>query len=105
MFRVSKNRIRYSALSFIKTSKYRKKAVTPSFNLQKINTVSVAVVVGKVVCNRLQKHWLLWILCDGSRVQTAESLYTRAFQFGQKKFRFDSIRQSDKFAAFTLIFK
>jgi len=44
---------------------------------------------------------------------------TRAFQFGQKKFRFssvrfslpnrffrfDSIRQSDKFAACTLIFK
>ena len=35
MFRVSKNRIRYSALSFINTRKYRKKAVTPSFNLQK----------------------------------------------------------------------
>jgi len=46
-------------------------------------------------------------------------LYTRAFQFGQKKFRFDSIQfslpnrffrfysiqQSDKFAACTLIFK
>ena len=46
-------------------------------------------------------------------------LATRAFQFGQKKFRFDSIRfslpnrffrfdsirQSDKFAACTLIFK
>ena len=31
--------------------------------------------------------------------------YIRAFQFGQKKFRFDSIRQSDKFAACTLIFK
>ena len=41
---------------------------------------------------------------------------SRAFQFGQKKFRFDSIlatesiffdsiRQSDKFAACTLIFK
>ena len=29
----------------------------------------------------------------------------RAFQFGQKKFRFDSIRQSDKFAACTLIFR
>ena len=32
-------------------------------------------------------------------------LASRAFQFGQKKFRFDSIRQSDKFAACTLIFK
>ena len=46
-------------------------------------------------------------------------VWTRAFQFGQKKFRFDyirfslwnrffrldSIRQSDKFAACTLIFK
>ena len=32
-------------------------------------------------------------------------LCSRAFQFGQKKFRFDSIRQSDKFAACTLIFK
>jgi len=44
-------------------------------------------------------------------------LCIRAFQFGQKNFdsirfslpnrffRFDSIRQSDKFAAFTLIFK
>ena len=30
---------------------------------------------------------------------------TRAFQFGPKKFRFDSIRQSDKFAACALIFK
>jgi len=30
---------------------------------------------------------------------------TRAFQFGRKKFRFDSIRQSAKFAACTLIFK
>ena len=30
---------------------------------------------------------------------------TREFQFGQKKFRFDSIRQSDKFVACTLIFK
>ena len=35
----------------------------------------------------------------------AQSLHARAFQFGQKKFRFDSIRQSDKFAACTLIFK
>ena len=32
-------------------------------------------------------------------------VHSRAFQFGQKKFRFDSIRQSDKFAACTLIFK
>jgi len=31
-------------------------------------------------------------------------LAARTFQFGQKKFRFDSIRQSDKFAACTLIF-
>jgi len=29
----------------------------------------------------------------------------RAFQFGIKKFRFDSIRQTDKFAVCTLIFK
>ena len=31
-------------------------------------------------------------------------IHTRAFQFRQKKFRFDSIRQNDKFAASTLIF-
>ena len=45
---------------------------------------------------------------------TQHEVCTRAFQFGQKKFRFDSryridifdsIRQSDKFAACTLIFK
>ena len=35
------------------------------------------------------------------------NVFSRAFQFGQKKvsIRFDSIRQSDKFAACTLIFK
>jgi len=39
--------------------------------------------------------------CSDSRVAVG-----RAFQFGQKTFfRFDSIRQSDKFAACTLIFK
>jgi len=37
--------------------------------------------------------------------QTNTPLLIRALQFGQKNFRFDSIRQSDKFAACTLIFK
>jgi len=34
-----------------------------------------------------------------------DMLSSTAFQFGQKMFRFDSIQQSDKFAACTLIFK
>ena len=56
---------------------------------------------------------------DVNFVQRRTPLTTGAFQFGQKKFRFDSIRfslpnrffrfdsirQSDKFAACTLIFK
>ena len=53
---------------------------------------------------------------DVTASHTARRLCGRAFQFGQKKFRFDSIlatesiffdsiRQSDKFAACTLIFK
>ena len=37
--------------------------------------------------------------------RTDADITSRAFQFGQKKFRFDSIRQSDKFAACTLIFE
>jgi len=40
--------------------------------------------------------------CTGN---TYSQVTARAFQFGQKKFRFDSIRQSDKFAACTLTFK
>jgi len=35
--------------------------------------------------------------------RSAARVVGRAFQFGQKKFRFDSIRQSDKFAACTQI--
>jgi len=38
-----------------------------------------------------------------TKFEVAQPLQGRAFQFGQKKF--DSIRRSDKFAAFTLIFK
>ena len=37
--------------------------------------------------------------------QTNTPLLIRVLQFGQKNIRFDSIRQSDKFAACTLIFK
>ena len=40
-----------------------------------------------------------------SRRRYRDELDTKAFQFAQKKFRFDPIRQSDKFDACTLIFK
>ena len=42
---------------------------------------------------------------EGERWGGEEGMDGRAFQFRQKKFRFDAIRQSDKFAACTLIFK
>ena len=42
---------------------------------------------------------------EGERRGGEEGMDGRAFQFRQKKFRFDSIRPSDKFAACTLIFK
>jgi len=63
-------------------------------------------------CGRPRTSWLRAIdtdVCSQSTSgssQPGERPVTRAFQFGQNKFRFDSIRQSDKkFAASTQIFE
>jgi len=49
--------------------------------------------------------WVIWSILGHTQTRSRSMLSTRAFQFGQKQFQFDSIRQSDKFAACTLIFK
>ena len=73
-----------------------------------VDTTLLCLQYGQTVSARARNRRLCDL--DAYRLTVTECacrlVSPRAFQFGlKKKFRFDSIRQSDKFAACTLIFK
>jgi len=87
------------------------KAISTSQPQNNVNIM--AMTYDNVISLQVSLHYVITMTCYESitadagcfstPVITAVVLVFRAFQFGPKKFRFDSIRQSDKFAACTQI--